>query len=109
MVGFVEGDGCFCITKMKAQFYITQKDIGILNVISEYLVYISNKERLINSIENNSKLPFITFDIPKARIKKNINLVHVLNVQDQDIIFQYIGTFFANRQMLTRKGFDFYI
>jgi len=94
---------------MKAQFYLIQKDKKILNLISRYLVYISNKEKLINFIDNSSRLPSISFDIPKVRVKKNVNPVHVLTIGDQDIIFQFIAPFFANRQMLTRKGFDFYI
>jgi len=109
LVGFVEGDGCFCINKMKAQFYLIQKDKKNLNLISRYLVYISNKEKLINFIDNSSRLPSISFDIPKVRVKKNVNPVNVLTIGDQDIIFQFIAPFFANRQMLTRKGFDFYI
>ena len=109
LVGFVEGDGCFCISKMKAHFYLIQKDSQILNVICKFLVYICDKEKLINDINDFNNLVSTVFKVPNVRLKKNVNPVHTFSITDQDIIYQYIGPFFAKRQMLSRKGFDFYI
>lgn len=109
LVGFVEGDGCFYISKMKAHFYLIQKDNQILNVICKFLVYICDKEKLNNITNGSSNLVSTIFKVPNVRLKKNVNPVHTFSITDQDIIYQYIGPFFAKRQMLSRKGFDFYI
>ena len=109
LVGFVEGDGCFCISKMKAYFYLCQKDDQILGIICKFLIYFSAKEHLISNIDNYEELVVTPFMSPKVRKKKNINPINVISICDQDIIYQYIGPFFPKRIFITRKGFDFYI
>jgi LAGLIDADG endonuclease len=95
-VGFVEGDGCFTINKLKASFNIVQKDNQILNIIRNYFLLIINRYKS-------------TLSLPLVIKKNNVNPVHSFTINDQDIIYNYIVPFFATKKLLTRKGFDFYI
>jgi NADH dehydrogenase/LAGLIDADG endonuclease/Type II intron maturase len=111
IIGFVEGDGCFTINKMKAHLYLVQKNDKILNVIRDFFLMLIKKNEdldltLLNGIENkennNNYLPCV-------RKKNNVNPVFCFSISNQDIIYKYIVPFFAKRKLLTRKGYDFYI
>lgn len=107
LIGFVEGDGCFTMSKMKAHFYLTQKNNEILNVIRDYFLTMINKDQILtnnNVIKNKNN-----YSLSVARKKKNINPVYSFSITNQDIIYKYIVPFFARRKLLTRKGYDFYI
>lgn len=111
IIGFVEGDGCFTFSKMKAHFYLTQKNDKILNVIRDYfLSLIDDNENLDLAIKNkiNNK-EFSSNSLSPVRTKNSVNPVFCFSITNQDIIYKYIIPFFAKRRLLTRKGYDFYI
>ena len=100
IIGFIEGDGCFTISKMKANFIIVQKDYQILNVIREYFLCLINE---------NSLLSCKNYSLPHIKKKNNINPVYSFSISNQDILYYIIAPFFLRRKLLTRKGYDFFI
>jgi hypothetical protein len=111
LVGFVEGDGGFWISRDKAVFSITQKNDIILNAIRDYIIKIIGKKKL--KLKYDSELQLFDPDISSSSVyfheRKTGESYYVLPYNNQDTLYQYIAPFFAEKRLLTRKSFDFYI
>lgn len=110
LIGFVEGDGGFWITRGKTVFGLGQKNGIILEEIGKYLNYVTRKERL-NLYKKSSMELFSPPSIVRNFLlfKKSERSLCEITYTDQDVIFQEIAPFFAKRLLLSRKGYDFYI
>ena len=105
LVGFVEGDGSFYFSNGNAVFSLTQKDKKILEVIAEYLKNIPLSPPALPPCKNLFKP-----SKPHCAIaSKNNNSAYQLDIQDKDVLFQYIFPFFKDLQFYTRKSVDFSI
>jgi LAGLIDADG endonuclease len=112
LVGFVEGDGSFYISRGKAAFSITQKSDIILNIIKDYFVNVIGTKQLQLKSKNKLYLPIANIDCTKVNYhkrKKNDKDYNMYSISNQDVLFQYVAPFFANKQFLTKKGYDFFM
>lgn len=100
-MGFVEGDGSFLFTNGNAVLSLTQKDKRILEVIRDYLKNIPLSPPYKGLVKPSKPHSSITI--------KNNNTAYQLDIQDKDVLFQYILPFFKNLQFFSRKGIDFSI
>ena len=103
LVGFVEGDGSFFFTNGNAVFSLTQKDKRILEVIRDYLENIPLNPPYKGLVKPSRGKPHCSIT------RKNKNTAYQLDIQDKDVLFQYILPFFKNLQFFSRKGIDFSI
>lgn len=99
LLGFTEGDGSFYFSNFNANFSLTQKDLSILKAISIYLT---------NLPLNPPYKGLFKPSIPVISISnlKNEN-AYKLNIQNRDVLFQYIYPLFKDLKFLTRKRIDF--
>ena len=102
LLGFIEGDGTFCLSNMIPTFSIKQhsKNIHFLYEIADYLVKLSFNPEIGPKIDNLNTKP--TPGISKSSISTSI--LTVTNILQ---LYNYILPFFKTLTFKTRKAVDF--
>ena len=102
LLGFIEGDGTFCIPNMIPTFAIKQhsKNIHFFYEIADFLVKLPFNPEIGPKVDNLNTKP--TPGISKASIS-----THSLNVSNILQLYNYILPFFKTLTFKTRKAVDF--
>ena len=104
LLGFVEGDGTFCISNMVPTFSIKQhsKNIHFLYEIAEFLNKLPYCPEIGAKIDklNTRPTPGVTQDSSNACILSVANILQLYN---------YILPFFKSLRFISRKSVDFHL
>ena len=102
LLGFVEGDGTFCISNMVPTFAIKQhsKNIHFFYEIAEFLNKLPYCPEIGPKIDklNTKPTPGVSPDGPNASILSVTNILQLYN---------YILPFFKSLRFISRKSVDF--
>ena len=102
LLGFVEGDGTFCISNMIPTFAVKQhsKNIHFLYEIAEFLNKLPYCPEIGPKIDklNTKPTPGVSQDSSNA---SNLSVTNALQ------LYNYILPFFKSLKFITRKGVDF--
>jgi hypothetical protein len=102
LLGFVEGDGTFCITNMTPTFALKQhfKNIHFFYEIAEFLIKLPYSPEIGPKIDKlNTK--------PTPGVFKDSLSACLLSVTNTFQIYNYILPFFKSLKFISRKGVDF--
>lgn len=102
LLGFVEGDGTFCITNMTPTFALKQhfKNIHFFYEIAEFLIKLPYCPEIGPKIDKlNTK--------PTPGVFKDSLSACLLSVTNTFQIYNYILPFFKSLKFISRKGVDF--